>query len=97
MAQARAIVFDLGGTLWYHPPGVFDDDGGARGESARRISTLLAPYGVGADGALAVQNELWDAYSGSIEDDPSVEPDGAAILEGILLARRLPPDRAFAG
>ena len=96
MAGARAIVFDLGGTLWYHPPRVFDDQERVRGASARRTRSLLAPHTVGDDGALAIQNELWDEYVNRIEDDPGVEPDGAAILEDVLLAKGLPADRGYA-
>lgn len=62
----------------------------------RRKREVLAPHTVGDDGALAIQNELWDEYVNRIEDNPGVEPDGGAILEDVLLAKGLPSDRGYA-
>ena len=96
MKRARAIVFDVGGTLWHHPPGIFDDKERSHRQSAERTRALLAPCGVGNEGALAIQNELWHEYENRIRDDSGVEPDGATILEGVLSARGLPSARMFA-
>ena len=57
---------------------------------------MLIPHGVSPDAGLEIQNELWDEYEDRIGNNPGEEPDGAAILEGVLLARGLPHDRAFA-
>lgn len=92
----RAMVLDLGGTLWDHPPGIFEDGGRIHGESALRARSLLTPYGVSSYVELAIQNDRWDEYKDRIGNKSGEEPDGAAILEGVLSARRLRSNRAFA-
>lgn len=92
----RAVLFDLGDTLWHFPN--FPDDATVTGASARRVERLLQEWGL-CDGvacdelAASIRREQWQQTL-EAESTHGRSPDFAAVVQACAAQAGVAIDRA---
>lgn len=82
-ALARALLFDLEGTLWFQ--GLPPDRRRLQAEAARRIGPFLRRRGlVGRVDAISLVGDIWAAVEEALADPPRSlrQPQGSFIVQG---------------
>lgn len=82
--MARAVLFDMGGTLWHAPEPPDQEEIDRLG--GERVAPLLAEWGLAGVAPASFMRALWNEINAGYRDPELREPDVAAMI-----------DAAFAG
>lgn len=89
--MARAVLFDMGGTLWHfdQPP----DEGEVFRRQAEQVQPLMREWGAGELDAAAFLRGLWEQIDQEYRNPELRDPDALALIERAFASQGLAVSR----